>query len=98
MFSMPDKEINVIAFYFQKGSVTNFEGHFTLDSNDTELKKLKKEMYEAKSELPKYQLILITGDGSRFQVIDCWIEKFEFEKYDHKYTKCYFLSNEVRPG
>jgi len=98
MFPMPDKEINVIAFHFQKGSVTNFEGHFTLDSNDTELKKLKKETYEAKSELPKYQLILMTGDGSRFQVIDCWIEKFEFENNDHKYTKCYFLSNEVRPG
>ncbi len=46
---MPDKEINVIAFHFQKGRVTNFEGHFTLDSNDTELKELKKETYETKS-------------------------------------------------
>ncbi len=96
MFPMPDKEINVIAFHFQKGSVTNFEGHFTLDSNDTELKKLKKETYEAKSELPKYQLILMTGDGSRFQVIDCWIEKFENPRISKSAAWSLFVLNIAR--
>ncbi len=94
---MPEKEINVIGFHFQRGSETNFEGRFTLASSDKELKEFKKEMHEAKSELPKYQLILITRDGGRFQVIGCWIERFEFENNGYKYTKCYFLSNEVRP-
>lgn len=95
MFFMPDKELNVIGFHFQKGNVTNFEGYFTLDSSDSDLEEFKKEMRDAKSELPKYQLNLTTRDGTRFQVIDCWIEKFEFESNDYRYTNCYFMSNEV---
>jgi len=63
---------------FWKGTAANFDGHFMMKSYHTKLVKIKKELKEATVEFPKYQ------------VTDCWIDRFEFENYNYEHIKMLF--------
>ena len=92
---MADKRLNVRLFHFQKGRAANFEGYFVMDSNDSILAEIKREINRATIELPKYQLLITTAEGTTYQVGDCWIDKLEFEKNKYESTRCFFVSNDV---
>jgi hypothetical protein len=73
----------MLIFHFQKIKPASYEGYFIMDSTDPKLAEIKKEIYRAAIELPKYQLLITTAEVIAYQVRDCWIDKLEFEK--HKY-------------
>jgi hypothetical protein len=86
----------VLHLEFWKGTSANFEGHFTMKSNDRILMEIKKEINKATIEFPKYQLNLTTENNETYHITDCWIDKFEFENHEYDCTKCYFLCNDIQ--
>jgi len=67
-----------------------------MNSYDTRLMSIKKEINAATIEYPKYQLNITTENGERYHITDCWIDKFKFENHKYEYTKCYFLCNDIQ--
>ncbi len=93
---MPTKSLDVLRLDFWKGTSANFEGYFIMNSSDTKLSGIRREINKATVELPKYQLTITTENDMTYHVIDCWIDKFEFENHKYKYTKCSFLCNDIQ--
>ena len=67
-----------------------------MNTYDRILMEIKKEINEATIEFPKYQLHLTTKNNETYHIIDCWIDKLEFEKHKYERTKCYFLCNDIQ--
>jgi hypothetical protein len=88
---VPTKSLDVLRLDFWKGTSANFEGYFIMNSYDTMLTGIKKEINKATIEFPKYQLKITTENDE-----SCWIDKFEFENHKYEYTKCYFLCNDIQ--
>jgi hypothetical protein len=93
---VPTRSLDVPYLDFWKGTSANFEGFFIMNSYDTRLMAIKKEINEAAIEFPKYQLNISTENDERYHITDCWIDKFEFENHRYEYTKCYFLCNDIQ--
>jgi hypothetical protein len=60
---------------FWNGTSAKFEGYFIMNSYDTILMEIKKEINEATIEIPKYQLNLTTENNELYHITDCWIDK-----------------------
>ena len=67
-----------------------------MNSYDSRLMEIKKEINEATIEFPKYQLNLTTENNETYHITDCWIDRFEFENHKYEYTKCSFLCNDIQ--
>jgi hypothetical protein len=93
---MSTKSLVVHRLEFWKGTSANFEGYFIMNSYDPMLMEIKKETNEATIEIPKYQLNIKTENAEAYHIIDCWIDRFEFENHKYEYTKCYFLCNDIQ--
>ena len=68
-----------------------------MNSYDATLLEIKKEINESTIEVPKYQLSINTENAEAYHILDCWIDRFEFENDRCEYTKCYFLCNDIQP-
>jgi hypothetical protein len=93
---MSTKSLGVLRLEFWKGASANFEGYFIMNSYDAILMEIKKEINESTIEIPKYQLIVKTENAEAYHIIDCWIDRFEFENHKYEHTKCYFLCNDIK--
>jgi hypothetical protein len=90
------KSLVVLRLEFWNGTSAKFEGYFIMNSYDAILMEIKKEINESTIEIPKYQLKIKTENAEAYHIIDCWIDKFEFENHKYEYTKCYFLCNDIQ--
>ena len=93
---MSTKSLVIHRLEFWKGTSANFEGYFVMNSYDAKLIEIKKEINESTIEIPKYQLNINTENAESYHIIDCWIDRFEFENHKYEYTKCSFLCNDIQ--
>jgi hypothetical protein len=93
---VPTRSLDVLRLDFWKGTSANFEGYFIMNTYDTMLTGIKKEINKATIEFPKYQLKITTENDEIYHITDGWIDKVEFENHKYEYTKCYFLCNDIQ--